>query len=238
MSDKDFAKIGSPETHGGMFYIVHNMDGIIKAQIDLCKTVLELQCIEVTPDIEREIENHYVTEGKKYDLETKSKGIPEKFQTLFNIKKKSKAINYARQMTITDDEFFLLIYNCSQIGFRHQLKTKEFLPTHLEQAAEEIPSLIKNDKRKFIGVVHEIFQQRRRIHAHLFENDKEWHCFYFSFKDMENENPNHWKYGSHIHYVSHLWPNVDKNKLWDSFDKRTISIDGALHIKFTESAED
>ena len=76
-------------------------------------------------------------------------------------------------------------------------------------------------------------KERRHISAHLFQRDLEWHCFYFSYSDIEEEDSqNHWKHGTHLHYVSHLWPRYDRDQIWDQFDKRSTDIPGNLHIRF------
>ena len=74
--------------------------------------------------------------------------------------------------------------------------------------------------------------ERRWIHAHLFECGSNWHCFYFSHQDIEPGTGNHWEYGCHLHYISHLWPNKKKRWIWDKFNKRSTEIKDSLHIRF------
>jgi hypothetical protein len=66
----------------------------------------------------------------------------------------------------------------------------------------------------------------------MFEHGADWHCFYFTHDDINPENSNHWKYGCHLHYVSHLWPNLNKAWVWKCFNKRATDISGSLHIRF------
>ena len=88
------------------------------------------------------------------------------------------------------------------------------------------------DVRPISKKLKSIILERRHIHVHLFYNDVEWHCFYFSYADLEPLEKNHWKYGPHLHYVNHLWPNLTREKVWKSFDKRQTNIPGDLHIRF------
>jgi len=85
---------------------------------------------------------------------------------------------------------------------------------------------------RFGRKVRSLFEFRKQNHVHLFEAEKEWHCFYFSYGDIEDSKKNHWKGGPHIHYTSHLWPRTDATSLWESFDKRWGRTTGGVHLSF------
>jgi len=67
----------------------------------------------------------------------------------------------------------------------------------------------------------------------LFEHETKWHCFYFSYDDIDPDDENHWKHGCHLHYTSYLWPNYTKEHIWKAFDKRSTDIGGNIHIRFS-----
>jgi hypothetical protein len=66
----------------------------------------------------------------------------------------------------------------------------------------------------------------------MFEHGSDWHCFYFSHEDIDPGDSNHWTLGCHLHYVSHLWPNLNKASVLKYFNKRSTEISGNLHIRF------
>ena len=87
-------------------------------------------------------------------------------------------------------------------------------------------------RKKIINKISGTFEQRRNVCCHIFENGIMWHCFYFSYEDSQNmpRKRQHWKCGTHIHYVSYLWDN-DRKKLWDKLDSRKINVTD-FHIKY------
>jgi hypothetical protein len=107
----------------------------------------------------------------------------------------------------------------------------EFIPAHLKVLDSDISNLKSNKPDKFLSKVHSTFLERRRIHVHLFERPQQWHCFYYSYEDIDTEKKNYWKHGAHTHYVSYLWPNYRKKQIWESFDRRSTEISGNIHIR-------
>ena len=198
---------------------------------DIYLSALSFTDIKITPDVEKEVLEFSRKRQDQLGKEIYNEGIPEKFKTLFEKKTKSRVTKYCRKLLLTDEELFLLIYNSSQIGFRHQSKFNEFIPQHLKIRESDISNLKKGIPTKLIKKTKALFKERRRIHAHLFERDEQWHRFYYSYRDIGSNRKSHWKYGSHLHYVSYLWPNLDKEKIWASFDKRFTDIQGAIHIR-------
>jgi hypothetical protein len=133
---------------------------------------------------------------------------------------------------ITEFEFFLLIHNCAQINFNHQSKFSEFVPGHL--GLPKIPERLdevsmRQVSKKILGAL----QERKRIHAHLFERDSQWHCFYFSYSDIPSDATAHWKHGDHLHYVNYLWPSYNKERILAAFDTRKTKVSDKLHIRFS-----
>jgi hypothetical protein len=231
VNKEHFAKFGSPELPHGALYIAKSREGLIRMFADILKDALELKGIAVTPEIERLTLELCRKKLDENDREADKRGIPEKIKVLFEISKKSEVVKYCRNIELSEDELYLLVHNSSQIGFRHRSKFAEFVPQHLKVTDSDISNLHNNKPRKLVKKAKAIFLERRRIHVHLFERGNQWHCFYDSYQDMESGSKSHWKYGSHLHYVSHLWPQLTKEGVWAAFDKRFTDISGSIHIR-------
>jgi hypothetical protein len=94
---------------------------------------------------------------------------------------------------------------------------------------------IKGDALKFVNKIDQQFKQRKNVVAHLFTKDEIWHCFYFTYQDAfgtKMSGENHWKYGDHIHYTSHLFGRqMKKEEVWADLDKKQYNFKN-LHIKY------
>ena len=88
---------------------------------DIYKTTLQANGIEITPDIEQQIILYCRERQAEYDRQVASEEIPEKLRVLLEFTKKSKAVAHCKRTKISEHELFLLIHNCSQIGFTHRL---------------------------------------------------------------------------------------------------------------------
>ena len=86
---------------------------------------------------------------------------------------------------------------------------------------------------KAFGRVDQIFQKRRLLNGHLFfrPDHERWALFYFDQRDMSAAD-NHWEHGSHLHLVTHLWPNWTAQSVWREFRSGNPQISGALHVRF------
>ena len=108
---------------------------------------------------------------------------------------------------------------------------KPYIPEHLKVSGTDLKEMKAGNPKEFIKKTDSQLLERRYIHAHLFECGSDWHCFYFSHQDIEPSR-NHWKYGCHLHYISHLWPHLKKRLIWNKFNKRTTQISDSIHIRF------
>lgn len=227
MEKPHYFRFGSSTAPGGALYCVKDAEGEIQVYKEYIKSNLEVSGIQVTPEIEQVIVEYLRCQQQIAEQQLYSEGIPEKFQDLFDFTKKKKAVAYCKTIRISEDELALLVHNCSQIGFKHRSKFKEFVPKERLLSDSDISDLKQGKPRNFISKVRSIFQERKKYHVQLFEKGTEWHCFYYTYRDMQSGQ---WKLGSHLHYVSHLWPEYRKRQVWESFDKRDVSIRG-IHIK-------
>lgn len=237
MEASHYYKLGSIESPHGALYCIKDKDGAIQTYTEIGVVMLKANGIQVTSDIEREISSYCRISYEEFDRQVDSEGIPEKLQTLLRFTKKSKLVAYCKRITISEDELFLLVHNCSQIGFKHQSKFIEFLPESRKLLDSDISDMKQGNPRKFSSKVRSIFAERKKYNVHLFSRGNEWHCLYYTYQDMECGGKNHWALGSHLHYVSHLWPNYGKRQVWESFDRRNINIQG-VHIELIVSEMD
>jgi hypothetical protein len=137
---------------------------------------------------------------------------------LFNIKRKRDLDRYCKDLKIYDTDFVELILTGRAGGMTPYLYKAHFMdkvPEHLLPSREEEEALggstvgpLEGKAKKFTTKIHQIFQDRRYLAAHLFYTPSHtyWHLFYFDHRDHSGRN-NHWKHGPHLHFLNFLWPN-------------------------------
>jgi hypothetical protein len=231
MNKEHFTNFGSLKFPGGAIYVSYTREGMIQNLADILITELKLKGEVVTLEDKKlalEISRKTIDE---LDIKDAKKGVPNKLKALLEINKKSKAIKYCKNLELSEDELYLLIHNSTQIGFKCRSKFAKYIPSHLKLTDLDISRLRNNQLEKFRKKVKAIFSERRHISAHFFERGNQWHCFYFAFQDLE---PTHWRC-SHLHYVSYLWPQLTKKRVWTAFDKRSTNIPGNIHIRLIRS---
>jgi len=238
MKKPEYHRFGSPISPDGAIYLSRSKEGTLQAFTDIDINMLKLMGVHITPQLSKMIEEYNRQRQDETEREIDAEGIPDQFIKLFEIKRKAAVIKYCNKLELSDEELFLLCHNSSQIGYKRSSKYPEYIPEHLQLNKSHIHTLIKNDPQKFSKLVHQAFSERRRICVHLFENNDQWHCFYFSYQDMGSREQPHWRYGDHIHYVSYLWPNHTKDEIWGSFDVRKTNISDSIHIKMSITDRD
>lgn len=221
--------VGNPLCKDGAITLTKSIEGIIQMFSDMTKATLQANGIEVTPIIEQEILQYFKKQVEEYDVQFSKEGIPSKLQDLLNQTKKSKLKAYCSRITISEEELVLLVHNCSQIGYTHQSKFLEYVPENRRLSKIDRTVLIKNEPKKFFNKVRSIFNERKNYIVHLFEKGQIWHCFYYTYHEMEERN-NQFKLGPHLHFVNYLWTEYSKNQVWKAFDMREHDIKGA-HIR-------
>ena len=226
-----YSRLGQPTSKNGAFCIARGKEGVILMMTDIYKTKLQAKGIVITPEIEQIIVSHILKQQTEFDRHADSLGIPDNLKSLLEYTKKSKVVAYCNSITISEDDLALLAHNCSQIGFNHSSKFTEFVPENRRVLNSDIFEMKRGNPRLFTSKIDRIIEERKRYHVHLFEKDKEWHIFYYTYKDLDSGKQGHWELGSHLHYISYLWVNFRKRQIWDSFDKRTTDIHGGVHIK-------
>jgi hypothetical protein len=232
MRSRHITRFGSPLTPSGAAYFACDQEGLVQMDVDLQLEQLRAKGNLITPDVKARVKNSVERKKTEYHNKVSQIGIPDKFEKLLLITKKSEAKQYCRNTVISEYDLFLLIHNCSQICFTHRSKFKQFVPEHLTVTKTDRDELKAGKPKRFSKKTGSILLERRYIHVHMFEHSKNWHCFYFSHQDIEPKSTNHWKYGSHLHYVSYLWSKLTKRWVWYKFNKRFTEISDSLHIRF------
>jgi hypothetical protein len=223
-------RLGDPTSKIGAVYTGTDQNDITLTLVDIYKSTIQANGVIITPEIEQEIIFKVKNKQADYDRYVDSIGIPEYLKSIFEYSKKSKLIAYCKRIYISEYELFLLAHNCSQIGFTHKSKFTEFVPENCNILDSDISNMKFDNPKQLIKKFDVLLEQRKRFHVHLFEKEKEWHYFYFTYNDLQSGIHNHWEKGSHLHYVGYLWPNLRKRQIWESFDNRNIDIQ-SIHIR-------
>lgn len=232
MRSRHITRFGSPLARHGALYGVFDQEGLIQMDVDMKLAELYAKGVFITKNIKSQVKSDVKQKCIEYHTKVNQIGIPDKLRSLFSITRKAQAEKYARDIVLTEYDLFLLIHNCSQMHFTHRSKFKQYVPKHLTVLNTDREQMKSGSPKKFLTKVSSGLLERRYIHVHLFEYSAEWHYFYFSHQDTEPTSTNHWTYGPHLHYVSHLWPNLKKRWIWNKFNKRSTEISSSLHIRF------
>lgn len=173
-------------------------------------------------------------------------GVLEKFIKLFAIQKKSELEKYCSGLTITQEDLVQLILWSQLIGYAHNRCHLEYQPIEAQPAPRDLEALHSSDDviraerlRKLVNKFKNLFEVRKYLSAHLFVSPSRWHLFYFSFRDIDGEGKNHWRHGSHVHFLNDLWPHYRLEQLYDLlFSGRWTQVSDSIHIRFTEAGEE
>lgn len=232
MRNRHITRFGSPLTRTGALYFIVDQHGLIQMDIDMKLERLRANGVAITPDVRAQVKDDVRQREAEYHDKVEQVGIPDKLINLFQITKKAQAEKYSRELVLSEYDLFLLIHNCNQIRFTHRSKFKQYIPDHLRVSDADRDKMIAGNSKTMLKKVRSGLKERRWIHVHLFESGQEWHYFYFSHQDIDPTDKSHWKYGCHLHYISHLWSNLKKRWIWNQFNKRSTEISGSLHIRF------
>jgi hypothetical protein len=135
---------------------------------------------------------------------------------------------------------------CEQSGspFGHEISYRDRVPQHLVPADSEIEALkntpagstLTGEASKAARKMSQSFKDRRYLVGHLFcsPDHEKWHFFCFDQSDLEG---NHWKKGSHVHFVNWLWPRQNAKSVWSNFVREDIRPGSAVHIRFAGQRE-
>lgn len=238
LNHHDLEILGEIDWAEGAIAVVKSLRGTIGLKYETMILDKEFS-VEKLQEIKRDFNKELVSTEKKI----KEEGVPSLFIDLFDKVKKNDVKKICKNLKITERDLFLLIVNSEQIGFSHSSKHLSFIPDHHHYEKGDINKLADTQecpkiRKKMMSKISGAFNERKNISCHLFQNGIMWHCFYFSYEDSLNmpSVKQHWKFGTHIHYVSYIW-NSDKDSFWLSLEKRKTSFPN-FHISYDSSSNE
>jgi hypothetical protein len=162
---------------------------------------------------------------------------------MFSFHKKSELEKYCRDVVISSENFFALILACEQSDnpFCHEISYRDKVPKHLNPSDSETQALLDNpvgalspEAEKAVRKLSQMFEERRYLVGHIFftPDFSKWHFFCFDQRDLETEG-NHWKEGSHVHFINWLWAGQDAKSVWSNFVGDDRRPGDAIHLRFS-----
>jgi hypothetical protein len=161
---------------------------------------------------------------------------------IFEFDKKRELERYCRGTVISRSDFADLILACDLQGvpFLHNIFYRDIVPKHSHPSDSERKGLADNgvgplgpEAAKAIRKVFQLFEERRYLVGHMFyiPDLSRWHFFCFDQRDLEERRPNHWKEGSHVHFMNWLWPKQDAQSVWSNFVKGNYRPGNSIHLR-------
>jgi hypothetical protein len=164
---------------------------------------------------------------------------------LFNFRSKSEAMRHCAGLVVHRQDLVALILGAQHgalAPYRYANHFADNVPPHLLPSEAEHLAIQQNEvgkfqthgARKFVSKIFQLFRARRVLAAHLFytPNHRYWHLFYFDNRDTTKESKNHWKYGSHIHYISDLWSTVSMEQAWAQVKSGHVAFSSKAHLRY------
>lgn len=211
-----------------LIYAIRNPAGAAEVLADLARKGLENQGVDVTADIEQLILRKKIEYTARVEGERRAQRLSPSFQRFLDAPSKHDTEKMAKNLVVSSSDLATLIFNTRRFGWRHSFIRKQFLPTHLSKSFYGGDKVTLPDDPNYKRRM-QVFKERKVSTTHLFERGKKWHCFYFSYDDALAE-PNHWKCGTHVHYLNNHWPNTREDVL-NALDSRQVSVN-SLHVRF------
>ena len=169
------------------------------------------------------------------------------FQALFevlNFTSKRELVKHCKNLVVHQEDLVALIL-AAQHGalapYRYANHFARSFPETLYPNENEHDAIATNgvgtykskEARKFASKVFQLFKDQRALAAHMFftPSHQFWHLFYFDNRDTA-EDQNHWKHGSHIHFVSDLWTELSFEAVWQQVVAGELSLPNKLHLRY------
>ncbi len=173
---------------------------------------------------------------------------PKGFIQLLSFTKKSELTKYAKSLTIHKSDLanFILAAKLGGSDYLHSAHHRDFVPEHLVPKKGDINKIVANEagvlegqSQKIVNKLGQIFVQRRLLSGHMFyvPDHSFWHFFYFDQRDTSRRD-NHWKNGSHIHFINHLWPDRTAKSVWEEFTTGKPIMKNSIHINYQDMEGD
>jgi hypothetical protein len=163
---------------------------------------------------------------------------------LFTFTKKKELEKYCRDLVIHQEDLVNFILTCEmgQGPFLHMIHYGDHQPQEAQLTDDDLAALAKSqvgpldpDAQKTVNKIGHLFRVRRYLVGHIFYTPdlSEWHFFQFDQRDLEDTSPNHWKGGTHMHFMNWLWPHRDAQTLWEDFTAGKAKMNDSLHVRFS-----
>lgn len=163
---------------------------------------------------------------------------------VFNFRSKREVVRHCKTLVVSRTDFVALVLGAQRGAlspYKYANHFAETTPKHLLPKKEEHDAIAANgvgplrtkQAQKFTRKIFQLFVEKRSLAAHLFYTDdaEYWHLFYFDSGDT-SEHKNHWKHGSHIHYVSDLWTELSLSSAWAQVLSGELGFANKLHIRY------
>ena len=136
--------------------------------------------------------------------------VHENFLVLLKTTRKKDQVSLLKGMTLNPDELMSLIFKAyNDFEYLYSKYLFETLPGGLE--GKKLPKLFHINADGTIekvgetnlsdGELKNVFEQRKVIVSHFFENNDFWHCFFLTYYSIGGKE--NWKNGQpHFHYIS------------------------------------
>lgn len=215
------------------------LEAIVEMRVAMARHQLRREGLDGVPEVEPILARLAGEFRHEFERERRREGVAPHIRQLLGAVSKREAERLAGKMVITAMEFADFAFNAHVLlGYRHRMKWRQFVPEHLEGATGEASSAVREATpgpaspalAKAMSRVHAVFEQRKRVHVHMFERGAKWHAFFFDLNDVGDPEQGP---GPHIHYVSHRW-GLDRHLVWDNFDQRRQTIPRGAHIRYSD----
>jgi hypothetical protein len=159
--------------------------------------------------------------------------------TLFTFEKKSALEQYSRTFVLRPFAFSNLVLACDQglLPFKRGAHYKYAAPQDLPPVFAPAPPASTCSPGLDVGKIRRVLRrlryETRWSAGHLFYTSglHEWHFFVLDHHDQERDSRNHWKGGTHMHFVNWLWPRLDPRRVWNDFVTSGKRPGSALHLR-------
>lgn len=171
---------------------------------------------------------------------------PRALAALFTFAKKVDLERYCRDVVIYGDDLVAIIYACEdgRLPFCHRIHYADIVPNHHLIPDDRLGAALAANgvgpfnpsTRKVVRKMFQFFKERRWLVGHMFytPNFEEWHFIFFDQRDTEYIRRNHWREGSHFHFVNWLWPDLTLKSVWSDFVQLNKRPDKSVHVRYDD----
>jgi hypothetical protein len=195
---------------------------------------------ERTPEVVRLLKDDALKREAEYFAQVRARGVSKGIREMLDAKRKKDVERIADEIVISAEEFYDLCMNCRMLGLSRHSKFQHFEPEQRLLTGDERARLVApdgdpagRDEEKVVAKVRQLFVEREHRSIQMFANSDVWHCFFFSLEDIADD-ANHWRGGSHLHFVNHVFdPRLKRKAVWKALDERRHGLP-KVHVRFRD----